>query len=64
MSKPAIDPSLFDLRLLERHIKRGLITRQDVEKMRKDLADATGKAKAIDAEAHGIGDDKYDANAT
>lgn len=33
---------LFDLRTVERNIKRGLITRKDYERYLKSLADAAG----------------------
>jgi hypothetical protein len=43
MSKDGIDPRLFDLRNVERNIKRGLITRKDYEKYLKSLEDAKDK---------------------
>ncbi len=43
MSKDGIDPRLFDLRNVERNIKRGLITRKDYDKYLKSLGDAKDK---------------------
>jgi hypothetical protein len=37
------DARLFDLRTVERNIKRGLITRKDYEKFLKSLADVAPK---------------------
>jgi hypothetical protein len=37
------DVRLFDLRTVERNIRRGLITRKDYERFLKSLADATEK---------------------
>jgi len=39
----APDPILFDRRIVERNIKRGLITRKDYEKFLKALDDAKDK---------------------
>jgi hypothetical protein len=44
----APDPSLFDRRIVERNIKRGLITRKDYEKFLKSLSDASDKIKSPD----------------
>jgi hypothetical protein len=41
-------PALFDRRIVERNIKRGLTTRKDYDKYLKSLADAAGKVKAPD----------------
>jgi hypothetical protein len=38
----AKDARLFDLRTVERNIKRGLITRKDYERYLKSLNDAAG----------------------
>jgi hypothetical protein len=38
------DPRLFDLRTVERNIKRGLITRKDYEKHLKAIHDAKEKS--------------------
>lgn len=47
----AKDARLFDLRTVERNIKRGLITRKDYERYLKSLADAAGNV--LPAEADG-----------
>ncbi len=39
------DVRLFDARVVERNIKRGIITRKDYEKYLKSLADAKDKLK-------------------
>ncbi len=46
----APSPALFDRRIVERNIKRGLITRKDYEKYLKSLADAAEKVKSPDEE--------------
>ena len=42
----ALDPSLFDRRIVERNIKRGLITRKDYEKFLKAIPDAAAKVRS------------------
>ena len=44
----APDPILFDRRIVERNIKRGLITRKDYEKFLKSRPDAAEKIKSPD----------------
>jgi hypothetical protein len=44
----APDPSLFDRRIVERNIKRGLVTRKDYEKFLKSLPDASDKLRSPD----------------
>jgi len=44
----APDPSLFDRRIVERNIKRGLITRKDYEKFLKSQPDVAGKVRSPD----------------
>jgi len=44
----APDPVLFDRRIVERNIKRGLITRKDYEKFLKSLSDSADKLKSPD----------------
>jgi hypothetical protein len=46
----APSPALFDRRIVERNIKRGLTTRKDYEKYLKSLADAADKVKSPDEE--------------
>ena len=47
----APNPLLFDRRIVERNIKRGLITRKDYDKFLKSLPDAAGKLKSPDEAA-------------
>lgn len=42
---------LYDVRLIERHVRQGLITRQDVEKYQKALQDRAAEADVTDLEA-------------
>jgi hypothetical protein len=42
---------LFDLRTIERNIKRGLITRKEYERFLKSLPDAADKIAPSEAEA-------------
>jgi hypothetical protein len=44
----APDPILFDRRIVERNIKRGLITRKDYEKFLKSRPDVAEKIKSPD----------------
>lgn len=44
----APSPALFDRRIVERNIKRGLTTRKDYEKFLKSLPDAADKVKGPD----------------
>jgi hypothetical protein len=44
----APNPLLFDRRIVERNIKRGLTTRKDYEKFLKSLPDAAGKLRSPD----------------
>jgi hypothetical protein len=37
------DPRLFDLRVVERNIKRGIVTRKEYERYLKSLTDAGDK---------------------
>jgi hypothetical protein len=45
------DVHLFDLRTVERNIKRGLITRKEYERFLKSLPDASEKLAPTEAEA-------------
>jgi hypothetical protein len=49
----APDPSLFDRRIVERNIKRGLITRKDYEKFLKAVPDAAAKMRSPEEPAEG-----------
>jgi len=42
------NPKLFDRRIVERNIKKGLITRKDYDKHLKALADVAGNIAAPD----------------
>jgi len=44
----APDPRLFDRRIVERNIKRGLTTRKDYEKYLKSLPDVAANVKSPD----------------
>jgi hypothetical protein len=44
----AQDPALFDRRIVERNIKRGLITRKDYDKFLKSLSDSADKLRSPD----------------
>ncbi len=46
----APSPALFDRRIVERNIKRGLTTRKDYERFLKSLADAADKVRSPDEE--------------
>ena len=45
------DTVLYDKRLIERHVAKGLITRKEVEKRLGDTEDLTDQAKSISLEA-------------
>jgi len=54
------NPRLFDRRVVERNIKKGLITRKDYEKHLKSLADVAGNIASPDErheEAPDVDDD-------
>jgi hypothetical protein len=44
------DVRLFDVRTVERNIKRGLITRKEYERFLKSLSDAAGKVVVAEPE--------------
>lgn len=49
---------LFDVRVLERNLQKGLITRKEYEKYVNDLQDASDNAEVIEAEfVEGVLDD-------
>ena len=52
MSKETPDPRLYDVRNIERNIKRGLLTRKDYEKYLKGLPDSKEKAAALEEARH------------
>lgn len=45
MSKDSSDSRMFDVRLLERNIRRGLLTRKEVDKHLKTLPDVKDKGE-------------------
>ena len=49
---------LFDVRTLERNIKKGLTTRKDYEKYLKTLDDATAKVAPIEEHPDEVSDDE------
>ena len=55
MTKDTPDPRLYDVRNVERNIKRGLLSRKDYEKYLKSLADSKEKAAGLD-ESKGTGE--------
>ena len=56
----AQDLSLFDRRIVERNVKRGLITRKDYEKFLKSLPDCSEKVRSSEEvpEASSSSDEK------
>ena len=46
----AIDETVFDARVVERNIQKGIITRADYEKYIADLSDKEGDAVTVEAE--------------
>ncbi|HKA86644.1 MAG TPA: hypothetical protein VKE22_03225 [Haliangiales bacterium] len=61
MSKDEKDPRLFDTRVVERNIQKGLVTRKDYEKFLKALADLRDKTRgAGEGGAPGHGGDPND----
>ena len=52
----AVDTRLYDVRNVERNIKRGLLTRKDYEKYLKSLADSKEKGTTM-GEAKGSSSD-------
>jgi len=48
MTKDTPDPHLYDVRNIERNIKRGLLSRKDYEKHLKGLPDSKEKALPMD----------------
>jgi hypothetical protein len=47
------DPHLFDVRVVERNIKRGLITRKEYERFLKSLDDVAGKVAELEPPPQG-----------
>lgn len=56
----AKDPSLFDRRIVERNIRRGVITRKDYNNFLKSLGDATDKVAPADHLPADVEDDVED----
>jgi hypothetical protein len=50
MAQHIPDEILYDVRLLERHIQRGVLTREAVEKRRQEAPDLTEQADILDLE--------------
>ena len=50
MAQHIPDEILYDVRLLERHIQRGVLTREAVEKRRQEAPDRTEQADILDLE--------------
>ncbi len=55
---------LYDVRLIDRHIRKGLLTRKDVEKHAKEAADmeAQGDYLSLEALLPGAGAEASDAD--
>ncbi len=45
------EETLYDIRLIDRHIKEGLITEEDVQKYMSQLSDAEEESDFLDVEA-------------
>jgi len=58
------DARLFDLRTIERNIKRGLITRKDYERFLKSLPDASDKTIPAESGTPSVGQDNATQNST
>jgi hypothetical protein len=54
------NPRLFDRRVVERNIKKGLITRKDYEKHLKALADVAGNIASAEERDAAAADDADD----
>ncbi len=46
------DQILYDVRLLERHLRKGLLSREQVDKRLAQLADTASGAEALDVESY------------
>jgi hypothetical protein len=55
MAQHIPDEILFDVRLVERHITRGLITRDQWEKYRAQSTDVTENSESFDVEQPNAG---------
>lgn len=47
MTKDSSDSRMFDVRLVERNIRRGLLTRKEVDKFHKTLPDVKDKSESF-----------------
>lgn len=45
------EETLYDIRLIDRHMKEGLITEEDVQKYMSQLSDAEEESDFLDVEA-------------
>ena len=45
------EETLYDIRLIDRHIKEGLITEEDVQKYMSQISDAEEESDFLDVEA-------------
>jgi len=57
MTKDANDSRMFDVRLVERNIRRGLLTRKEVDKFHKTLPDVKDKSESFADNPYDDGDD-------
>jgi hypothetical protein len=49
------DEVLYDIRLLDRHVQRGLLTRDDIAKRREASPDLTDQCEKLDVDQMGRG---------
>lgn len=52
------DPRFWDVRTLERHVRKGHVARKDVEKYLKSLPDSADKAASVALDAIDDSDDE------
>jgi len=50
----------WDKRTLERHLRKGTVSRKDIDKHLKSLPDSAEKGVSMDAPLHGADDDDDD----
>jgi hypothetical protein len=59
MSKDEKDPRMFDTRVVERNIQKGIVTRKDYDKFLKALADVRDKTR-VAGDVNAVSDDDDD----
>ena len=63
MTKDEKDPRMFDTRVVERNIQKGVVTRKDYDKYLKTLGDLREKAIVPGDASVGAADDDHDEGA-